>query len=109
MRLCPVGAQRRRIARRVWRLAKQQEKSILAVSAINFPAVVYPVDTDDANLDGDFVNHAVVADADAPIAFAAVVILGRKPGKVLLGSAFKQDAVHGHLRLRSARNSSNGR
>lgn len=33
----------------------------------------------------------------------AVVNLGRKTGEVFLCTAFKQDAIHGHLRLRSAR------
>src|SRR5437899_2320801 len=74
---------------------------------------------------------ATVARADAPVVFAAdqlaatgragvyrqrlnrrddaVVNLGRKSGEVFLDGAFKQDAIHGHLRLRSARYSSNGR
>ena len=33
----------------------------------------------------------------------AVVNLGRKSREVFLRSAFKQDAIHGHLRLRAAR------
>ena len=42
--------------------------------------------------------------------FADVVVnLGREPGEVILRTAFKQDAIQGHLRSRSARLSSSGR
>jgi len=94
-------------------------------SAINLATVTHTVDAHDANLVGYLVNRAVVAHADAPVVFAArqfattrrtrvrreclnrhddaVVNLGRKTGEVSLGDAFKQDAIHPHLRLRSAR------
>lgn len=39
----------------------------------------------------------------------AVVRLGREASQVFLRTAFEQDAIHGHLRLRSARYSSSGR
>ena len=40
-------------------------------SAINFAAVPHAVDAHDANLVGDFINHAVVAHSDAPVVLAA--------------------------------------
>lgn len=86
--------------------------------------MAHSVDTHDANLVGDLVNHTIVTDADAPVVFAArqlatagrtwvrcqclnrrdhvVVSLGRKSGEVFFRTAFKQDAIYGHLRLRSA-------
>src|SRR3989442_942255 len=95
------------------------------LSAINLAAMPHAVDAHDADLVGNFVNHAVVAHTDAPVVLAAsefaaarrtrivrqclnrrddaVVNLGRKTGEVFLCTAFKQDAIHGHLRLRPAR------
>ena len=87
--------------------------------------MAHAVDPHDTNLVGDFVNYTVIAHADAPVVFAsgqlaatgrarvrreclnrrddAGVNLGREPGEVFLGGAFKQDVIHGHLRLRPAR------
>ena len=110
-------------------LAQRRKRTSLVLctstSAIHFAAVAHAVDADDANLVGDFVNDALVAHADAPVVFAsgqlaatgrarvrrerlnrrddAVVNLGGESREVFLRSAFKQDAIHGHLRLRSAR------
>ncbi len=80
----------------------------------------YAVDTHNTNIAGNFVNHAVVAHADAPVVFAAgkftaagrtrirrersnrcddaVVNVRRKSGEVFLCTAFQQDAIEGHLR-----------
>ena len=74
---------------------------------------------------GDFINHPVVAHTDAPIVFSAnefpaagrariirqslnclddaVVNLLRKAAEVAFGRAFKEDLIHGHRRLRSAK------
>src|SRR6266436_7851734 len=103
----------------------------LGMLAISFATVARAIDTHDTNLVGNLVNHAIVAHADAPVVFTAdqlaatgragvycqclhrrhdaVVYLGRKSGEVFLDAAFKQDAIHGHLRLRSARYSSSRR
>jgi len=97
----------------------------LVASTIDFPTVSHPIDAHLAGAIGNFVNHAVVTHTNAPVMFAAgqfaaagrarvvcerlngrddaVVNLGSEPREVFLGGAFKQDAIHGHLRLRSAR------
>jgi len=94
-------------------------------STINIAAVTHTVDTNDANLVSNLVNHAVITHSDAPVAFAAsqfaatrrtwvrrecsnchdhaIVNLGRQTGEIFLGGAFKQDAIPPYLRLRSAR------
>lgn len=86
--------------------------------------MAHSVDAHDANLVGDLVDHTLVAGADAIVVFAArqfatarrawvgcqrldrrddvVVSLGRKSGEFLFHAALKQDAIHGHLRLRPA-------
>lgn len=78
-----------------------------------------------ANLVGDLVNNAIVTYADAPIVLApgqfaatgrarvcrkrtnrrndAVMNLQGEPSEVFLRRAFKQDAIHAYLRVRSAR------
>jgi hypothetical protein len=70
-----------------------------------------------ADFIGNFINHPVIADADALVVLAAgkfaatgrarvagqcanrgndaVVNIGRKPIEVFLGSAFEEDAIHG--------------
>jgi hypothetical protein len=71
------------------------------------------------------INDTVVADTDTPIALAAsefaasgrarircqplhrsndaLMDFGQEPTQIFLRSAFKQDAIHRHLRLRPAR------
>ena len=94
-------------------------------SAIDFPAVAYAIHAHDANLVGDLAYDTVVADTDAPVVLGssqlattgwsrvrreglnhdddAVVDLGRKSSEVPLRTAFKKDALLGHLGLRSDR------
>ena len=94
-------------------------------SAINLTAVAHAVDAHDANLVSNLLNDAVVAHADAPVVLAtgefaaawwarvvperlnrrddALVDLRRESREVFFRTAFKQDAIHGHLRFRSPR------
>ena len=48
-------------------------------SAINFAAVAHAVDAHDANLVGDFINHAVVAHGDAPVVLAGETGVALRP------------------------------
>ena len=88
--------------------------------------MAHAVDPDNANHIGDFIDHPVVTNADAPVEFAAgelattngarigceclngfnhaVVYLCRQARKVFLGGAFKQDTINAdYLVLRAAR------
>jgi len=94
-------------------------------SAIHFTAVADAVDAHHADGIGNFINHPVVAHANAPVVFAAnqfaatgrarivreflncrnnaAVNLGGKTAKVAFGRAFKEHAIHGQRRRRPAR------
>ncbi len=87
-----------------------------AFSPINFSAMAHAMHAHDAEDIRNFVNHAIVADANAPVIFRsrkfpaarwpgilcellnrgddAVVKVVREPSQILFGRAFEQDSIH---------------